>query len=382
MTPRTRPGFTLVELTVATAVTGLLLAAIATAMTVAAKATPDDDSPERLSDRDRRVAQEIARELSQATAISQAQSTSVTFTVPDRTGDAVAETITYALAGTAKDQVARTFNGTTVTLADKVTGFTLGYTTGSRAVTAAGPNVEGPEQVLSACYETAGGSTLKFDGKTIAVQKFRPILPANAVSWRVTTVNVYLKQEGSVSSSLRLQIYATDLAGNTTGSALSTLTVSESALPASWGWHTFTPGNMTLTPSQGAAVLLANSAISVNLNLGLIAFQFGTTATAGAAYFVTDAIAEDGVNLSYTTSGSSFNHQYDDSLAIEISGRITTTTTVTSMQTTIDAATISLASTGATPARASTLVPARPAFSGAIEINVDEKSIEVYPDAS
>lgn len=356
-----RRGFTLVELIVATAIMGILMAAVGTALMVAARAVPSHDSNDARAASATSAAREMAGEISQAITVTAASATGITFTVPDRTGDEAPETITYAITGMPLISVTRRFNGGEATvIAQGLSSAAFAYAVGSREVTTLTP-VEGHEYVMSACYETSG-TNLPFNGSTVAIQKFRPALPPDAASWRVTRVNLWCRQDSPVTSTLRLQVYRTDSAGTPSGSSLASTMLSETAMPSSFGWRAMFLSSMpALLPSDGVAIVLSNSSLSVNVNLGLVAFSIGGSPTAGMGLFVTDSIAEDGINLSFTTNGSTWNHQEDDSLAIEVFGRVTAPVASVTTVDTIDAVAVALTVKGWGQARATVPVLPRPA---------------------
>ncbi len=356
---RARAGFTLIELVVASAIISILMAAVGSAVVIAAKATPAATSAERLTATANQVVQEIARELSQATTITTAAAQSVSFTVPDRTGDAAAETIIYRLNGRALERV--TNGGTAVILSDNVKAFNLGYTTGSRTSTTTTAAVEGPEQVLFGCYDTSGVD-MDMDTSTLVNQAIRPILPPEATSWRVTKVNLYCKRSGTAAGNLRVQVYKSDASNQPTGSALGSVSVLETLMGSSYGYKTYSFGSMPLLPSEGAVLCISNSTITITVNLGVINLGLGNGTETGCILRTSNAVAEDGLSLSYTTNGSSFTNLYDDAINLEVLGRITATGTATSAIQTIDTADVQLWISGATPVRTTAIIQTRPAY--------------------
>lgn len=355
-----RGGFTLVEMIVATGIMAMLMAAVGSALVVASRSVPASGSPETKTAVAMAAVREMTSEIAQAVSVVSASATGITFMVPDRTGDGVAETITYTVAGTPLVIVTRKFNdGEAVPIADGLASAAFSYGLGTRSVTTYSP-AEGAEHVMSACYDT-NGTEIPFNGSTVAIQKFRPVLPWNAASWRVTRVNLWCRQDSPVGSVLRLLVYRTDSAGTPSGSSLASTTLTEAMMPSSFGWRTLTISSMPpLLPTEGVALVMANNDVSVNVNLGLLAVSFGGGATAGRVLFATDSIAEDGVNLSFTTNGSTWNHQMDDSLAIEVFGRVTVPVASASTVDTIDAVAVSMTVKGGGQARATGVVAPRP----------------------
>ncbi len=90
-----RSGFTLLELVLSLSVSSILLLAVGSAIMLAAKAVPDPDTPDNDTALPARVAADIAAELQMALTFIFRDADTVKFTVADRTGDEVDETIRY-----------------------------------------------------------------------------------------------------------------------------------------------------------------------------------------------------------------------------------------------------------------------------------------------
>ena len=108
---RQRCGFTLVELVVAMAISTVLLASIASAIMLAARALPGSDHPLITTLDASSTASRIAGELSCALSFSERTPTSVTFTVADRDFDSIAETIHYSWSGISGQPLVRQYSG-------------------------------------------------------------------------------------------------------------------------------------------------------------------------------------------------------------------------------------------------------------------------------
>jgi prepilin-type N-terminal cleavage/methylation domain-containing protein len=125
---RRRSGHTLLELVVSVAVSGILLAGIASTLYVATRATDDGQSPWRGTCEGRMIAEEIASELTYATSFAERMPDAVEFTVADRGSDEVDEKIRYAWSGTPGDPLTRQYNGgTVVEILRDVHEFSLAY---------------------------------------------------------------------------------------------------------------------------------------------------------------------------------------------------------------------------------------------------------------
>jgi prepilin-type N-terminal cleavage/methylation domain-containing protein len=355
-----RRGFTLIEMIIASAIIGLLMVAVGGSVIVAAKASPRTGSPEDLYNQGVSAVQEIAREVSQAITVSEATASKVVFTVPDRTGDATPETFTYEL--TNDNRLTRKVNAVAaVDIATQVKGFNLGYVTGVRTSTTTNAATEGPEQVLYGCYETTG-TEIVFDTTSAAIQTLRPILPREATSWRITKALLCVKADGLATGSVRLNVYRIDANNVPVGSSLATAAISELLMGSSLAWRTVNFGAMSLSPSEGAAIVVAHGSVSITTGSGTVLLNSGGLMTGGRGVYATDAIADRGTSLFMTTSGPTFTAYADDGLALEVYGRVTATTTTTTQVQTIDAVDIQLLVTGSRSIRTLAVVAPRPAF--------------------
>src|SRR5438067_5572044 len=116
-----RPGFTLLEMMASIAILTIVLLAAGSVMTLAARANINATNPNNPTNQialARSAVDQMSDDLKMAKSFAARNATSVTFTVPDRTGDSIDETITYSWAG-AGTPVMRQFNGAApVSIAD------------------------------------------------------------------------------------------------------------------------------------------------------------------------------------------------------------------------------------------------------------------------
>src|SRR5262249_55248128 len=124
-----RGGFTLIEMVLSLAIIAILLLGMQSAILLAARATPDSsNSPLSSAIVAGRAVDRLSADLTFANSVTSAGTTSITFTVPDRTGDNSPETITYSWSGVSGDPLLRKINsGTASTVATNVTEFQLAY---------------------------------------------------------------------------------------------------------------------------------------------------------------------------------------------------------------------------------------------------------------
>ena len=120
-------GMTLVEMVASLAIVSVIIIACGSAIVVAVRTfelsatageAPGPDS----------AASRIAADLQTAMAFSERTATAVAFTVPDRDGDGLPESIRYAWSGTPGDPITVEYNGAApVVLVSNVTSFDLSY---------------------------------------------------------------------------------------------------------------------------------------------------------------------------------------------------------------------------------------------------------------
>ena len=121
-----RTAYTLVELVVSIAVTGILMAGLTSTLFVASRGV-SVEGPSRATLTGSSAAQDVLGDLQQSIAFTERTATAATFTVADRDGDAAPETIRYAWSGTPGDPLTRQCDGLVVNLIEDVQEFQLGY---------------------------------------------------------------------------------------------------------------------------------------------------------------------------------------------------------------------------------------------------------------
>lgn len=121
-----RHGLTLMEMAVALVSSGVLVAGLASALYMATKALPPIDSISRQEMAASAVLCDVMADVGMALSFSERSATAITFTVPDRDGDSLVETIRYAWSGTAGDPLTYQYNGgAAFTIATDVQAFNL-----------------------------------------------------------------------------------------------------------------------------------------------------------------------------------------------------------------------------------------------------------------
>lgn len=213
-------GFTLLETVTATAASSILLLALGSAMLLTSRALPAADSPAVQAVAAAGILEQVAAELQYALSFEQRSNGMVEFTVPDRNNDGLPEVIRYEWSGTAGAALTRRYNGGTASeVLSNVRDFTLSY------------DIQGISQEVPNSHESA--ETLLIGYGSVSYYKdypikdaelyseyFRPVLPADATSWKVTRVRFYAKGVGYLGGETAVQLQTPTTGGLPSGVVL------------------------------------------------------------------------------------------------------------------------------------------------------------------
>jgi hypothetical protein len=211
----------------------------------------------------RAAADQIAADLKMALSITEQTPTAVTFTVPDRSGDGVTETIRYAWAGPGSP-VTRQCNGQPVpaaSIADNVQSFSLQY---AGKTTGPATPVESAEQLLISYDNAASTQDFGVKKSTWIAQYFKPTLPANAIAWKITRIKVQAKKAVGIITTHEIDVHAVDGNKKPTGSPLDTATFASAGLTTVPTWIEIPYSNLAgLDPARGYAVVFKQLSLLV-----------------------------------------------------------------------------------------------------------------------
>ena len=191
MDPQAR-GFTLIEMAAATVCTGVVVAGLASCLMISGHVFNEDRTALTAQTRVAEPLDRVLSELRYATAFTERTATAVTFQVPDRNGDSLAETIRYSWSGTAGDPLLMTYNGSAASiLVPSVQAFNLGYRQRTFTGTGFAKGVVAAEEVLLGSHDDASGGV--FGNLGIASSLWHalylePNLPSGTASWDLTLV--------------------------------------------------------------------------------------------------------------------------------------------------------------------------------------------------
>ena len=204
-------GFTLAEVVVSFVILSIIVAAAVSSLTIASRGMDIANRTTSQATKASDAAAQVAADLQVATGFTERTAKAVTFTVPDRNADGAAETIRYAWSGTPGDPLTRSYNGASaVAIAQNVQRFDLSYLT--EIVAPADSETQGQEQLLIAHDHVPGGRLMDFKtkNKSWCATYFKPTLPPNATSWKVTRVVFKATRDSDKSAKLTVQLREAD----------------------------------------------------------------------------------------------------------------------------------------------------------------------------
>jgi prepilin-type N-terminal cleavage/methylation domain-containing protein len=313
-----RCGFTLIELLLSAAILAVLSVAMGSAVLIASRAIghrgADSSASRSVAASD--ALENLRAEIRTATSFTERRAAAVTFTVPDRDGDGIDETIRYAWSGVAGAPLTRAYNGSAPeTLAEDVRAFDIDYLLQSLEPAAQAGEQETGETLLMSHADAPGGSmkSLLIDRNWWAAQYFKPVLPANATRWKVTRVQVMGRADKNTDGILYFWMTAANGSLKPAYPIHETVQVSETQLPVATSWFDVRFTQLDdLDPSQGLCLVIGYR--SGNANVGLIQFEEnGNPMTAGTHWMTSN------------DAGSSFTNpvQHQD-MCFRLYGTVTT----------------------------------------------------------
>ncbi len=247
-----RHGFTLLETVLTVAVMGIIMAGIGSAMMIAGRALPTARSVTATTVAAAEALDQVVADLQYAVSVSQRTAMMIEFTVHDRSGDDIPETIRYSWSGTAGAPLTRQYNGGTAeNILTDVREFNLLYTLKTISTEIPQPN-ESAETILIS-YD-ANKNLFDYpiqDAERYAEYLF-PTLPADTTSWKVTRVIVQAKLDGANDGQASVQLQRPTPSNQVSGVVIEEKTFLESILATKYGSQEFAFSAATgLAPTQG-----------------------------------------------------------------------------------------------------------------------------------
>jgi prepilin-type N-terminal cleavage/methylation domain-containing protein len=225
-----RRGFTLVEMVVSLGIASVLMLGMGAAMLVAARAMPAAGNPTATIVDAGAALEQVLTDLQYAIDVKSRSATMVEFTVADRDGNDIPETIRYEWSGVAGDPLTRRYNGGAAVqaLADmREFAFSWDLVTASTTVPQGN---ESAETILRSYDATIDLANYPIKSSEWYGQYFRPALPPDAVSWKVTRVRLYARTDGAAAGDCRVQLQQATTGKLPSGTVIEGRPLLESAL--------------------------------------------------------------------------------------------------------------------------------------------------------
>lgn len=265
-----RSGFTMLEMVASVAVMSILVVGMSSSIFIVTRSLDTGTGPAAKTLEAADAADRFIADLNVAIAFTEQTANAVTFTVPDRDGDGMAETIRYAWTGIAGDPLTRLVNGgVAVAITPDVQQFNLSYQLRTVGPPTPPPEVEGSEQILIFHDNAPGGSMSAFNvnSSSWAAEYFFPTFPGNAVSWKITRAKVHVRKSFTSNGVISVEIRTADGSLKPTATVLGQASFLESSLPgdSSYIWIEVPIGGVQgLDPTVGLCLVVKHVSGSGN----------------------------------------------------------------------------------------------------------------------
>ncbi len=314
-------GFTLIEVLVSMTVTTILVAGMASTIYVTSRANDTTKGPIPGTMEGTRAAQLVAADVQLAQTITTKSANEVAFTVADRTGDGIPETIDYKWSGTPGDPLTVQYNnGTAIPLVSNVQSLQFGYKTQTVAKTTSSQTTVNSGETLLANWTTAswGGSPSLLNRNITTInwtsECFPLTLPANVSNLQITRVRVWLKKTTGLGSTT-VGVYTSGSGSIPASQIGSTISKANSALTTSYAPVDFTFTDVPISSPTSSYNILVKGSLS-STGVSLQAYQLGT---------VTDNTVMRFTDLSGSVWNTGTTNAYD--FPFEVYGTYDSTTT-------------------------------------------------------
>src|SRR4051812_30314899 len=240
---RQTAAFTLLEMTVAMVASAFLLAGLGSVMFIARQVAYSPTAANRRA-KSADIVNQISDELRYATVITQQTSQILEFVVADRNNDGTDERIRYEWSGTVGDPLRKTVNGgTAVDVLPSVYAFNVTLQQQAKTTTFT-TTTDSAESVLQSNTAVVSGSDRDLTTASLEAQQINPgafavSIPANATNWNATKVDVQMRQRGSGSDTLLVQIRPTgDPNDEPTSNVSGQTSIAASTISSNTAWNT------------------------------------------------------------------------------------------------------------------------------------------------
>jgi hypothetical protein len=181
----------------------------------------------------------------------------IEFSVADRNGDDVPETIRYAWSGAVGTPLTRQYNGgTLVYILTDVRQFSLTYNLKTIS-TQIPQGTEGAETTLATYSATKNLYDYPIMGTEEYAEYFLPSLPVGALSWKVTRLIIKAKLDGATDGQASVQLQLPTIGKWPSGTVLEEKTLLESTLTSTYKDQEFSFFTVSgLSPLRGLCIVV------------------------------------------------------------------------------------------------------------------------------
>jgi type II secretory pathway pseudopilin PulG len=283
---RARPAFTLVELVVGLAIYGVIIGTAVGSVVLISQTRTHNDGVWQTESAAAGAMAQLTSDLRTAISIAEHSPHAIEFTVPDRDGDGLDDSVRYEFSGTAGDPILYTFKQqATATLVPSAQVFNLTYTTITPGTIAGAV----PVATLMS-HDNVKGGTLKeyaIDSSHACAQYILPTFPGGTTSWNVQRVRIMLRTDGvQTDGILKVRLTTADSSKKPTSTILDEATLAETSLDSSDAWVDLTYSAATgLDPAQGLCVVVVRSAGTGTA--GLVTYEDSASTTTAGTWWTT-----------------------------------------------------------------------------------------------
>lgn len=243
-------AFTLAELSVALAISSILVVGAGVVLTSTMSAVDRGAGSAATQSDMRRALATINADAAVAIDINTSTPNELSMSVPDRTGDGAIEFVRYTWSGTRGDPLVRVVNGSSQTLLDDVRAWTFA------SIRRPGPLLATFTGQTIAEHNPASVSGSYSFGRSIHIcVAAKPVLPAHTKNWSLQSAAFLLSRAGA-GRTIIVEARAAAFDGTPTATVLASASLSGDTLSNQDAWMTFSLPVSDITPGVPIAIVL------------------------------------------------------------------------------------------------------------------------------
>lgn len=276
-------GFTLVELLLSVTVISIVMVGLSSALLIASRAVPDRD-PFGAEHSASAALLWLCDEIRSATWLIEHEQNSVTFTVPDRSGNGLPERIRYKWSGVAGDPLVRSVNDEPeAPVLNDVSEFAMRFVVSEISESVPGAVSESAEYVLASALGSDGGYSIT-NNNWLGVH-VQPVLSYDTQVWRITRFMFRARQSPPPTGRLFVQLRPATASGTPASTIIEQVGMNESDLSPTMSWQTihYTPTDIPRDQAR-CIVVVRSSGDSPVCELETLDVAGGVESTNGSTW--------------------------------------------------------------------------------------------------